>query len=99
MKRIVRGWRRSWRCLRGSTETALLVEHSKYRGQLTLHAEQRFSRRVVTHRRGRFNHLRALFQLLLRTRDRESFRIQELLDAKDRVDLALRVEPLAAAAF
>src|SRR3954467_11446173 len=85
MKSIAKGWSASSRSLRQQLEN---------RAQLFL---QLIEIRLLLHRRRRLRHLR--LQLLLRPRDGEPFRIEQLLDAQDDVDLAPRVEPLSAAAL
>src|SRR3954468_14342297 len=87
MKSIAKGWSASSRSSR---------QHLENRAQLFL---QLIEIRLLLsrHRRRRLRHLR--LQLFLRPCDGEPFRIEQLLDAQDDVDLAPRVEPLSAAAL
>src|SRR5438067_1071930 len=80
-------------CARDDTS---LVEHRENRQEVALHIEQSFShssvgwRSVLTTDLQTATRYPVRLQLLLRAGDRESLRIQQLLDAKNRIDLALR---------
>jgi len=78
--------------------------------ELSLHIEQRLRVRGCGRAGGRHDSFRGCrlrecrsiqlsLQLLLSSGDREAFGIEELLDPENDVDLALRVETLAAAAL